>query len=289
VVAQEVEELRQVGAVGLDRLGRHAALIGEVFDEGGQGFHPASHGTIPLKDDVSLNGCSPESGFGPSLIFCRNDRQEVHHATMSEFRTLRAVASLLRLMPGPCHELRRAGPGMMFPHPRVSAPKTQAPHQLFLRAVRNNGLQLVRYARTYASGRLETEEIPAPVDAPFSAGSFTPLPAPIFCGDRLFARPYFVRCSLFMGDTIHDILRFYAANPAVRWHRCWYGPALASASGTDYVDLAVAVIHRFLPVHRPTEETMEALHDIVKRRQGALSRRLVHGGNLFTFTPKPCR
>jgi hypothetical protein len=42
MVAQEIEKLRQVRAVGLDRLGGHAALIGEIFDEGGQGFHPSS-------------------------------------------------------------------------------------------------------------------------------------------------------------------------------------------------------------------------------------------------------
>ena len=41
--------------------------------------------------------------------------------------------------------------------------------------------------------------------------------------------------------------------------------------GTDYVDLYV--IHAF-DAETPVEETMEALHDTVARRQGALPRRL---------------
>ena len=43
--------------------------------------------------------------------------------------------------------------------------------------------------------------------------------------------------------------------------------------GMDYVDLYQ--IHRF-DDHTPIEETLEALHDVVARRQGALHRRVDH-------------
>ncbi len=45
--------------------------------------------------------------------------------------------------------------------------------------------------------------------------------------------------------------------------------------GTDYVDLYQ--IHRW-DHHTPIEETMEALHDVVQRRQGAVHRRIVDVG-----------
>ena len=47
VQAQEPEEHREVRAIGLDRLGRHAALVAEMREKGGQDVHVPSLDCLP--------------------------------------------------------------------------------------------------------------------------------------------------------------------------------------------------------------------------------------------------
>ncbi|RAN41094.1 acyltransferase family protein [Hyphomonas sp. GM-8P] len=133
-------------------------------------------------------------------------------------------------------------------------------------------LQLV-YTRKYASG-LETETTQRLWTRALQCWILYAFTCAVFCLANGYSLAYFVRCSLFMGDTPYtDILRFYAA-------QLFLAPLLVRTSariGLWPLVLTVAVIHASFPF-------ISQLGPIGTFPGAESISSFVYGGNLFTHT-----